>query len=153
MLIYDNGKFCVHGFAFEVPNGYAINTEPMECLPDGFGAWAAGGEEIYIEWEIETGCNGTYNELAALFIPGSGMFPITGINPIIINGLPGHHVVYSYKGGQRYEIRLSSGEGRELSFRVSSEDVDILTAVNVPSVQTAIKGIWPWKPKEKTPDE
>ena len=145
MLLYENGKFCACGFAFELPSGFLMNTEPSECFPRGFGAWAPGGNEIYVEWQIETGCRGTYEELCELFIDGSGMFPINYISPIMINGLPGHHVIYSDRNGQRYEIRLSSGGNNELSFRVKAEDTDILTAINTPAVQSAIQKIWPWK--------
>lgn len=145
MLLYKKGKFYACGFAFELPDGYMMNTEPMECFPNGFGAWASGEEEIYVEWQIEMCCNGTYEELRELFIEGSGMFPITDINPIIVNGLPGHHVAYSYKGGQRYEIRLSSGDRQELSLRVEAQDIDILTAITTPAVQAAINGIRPWE--------
>lgn len=141
MLTYNDGKFCAYGFAFIVPDGYIINTEPEECFPCGFGAWTPDGK-CYVEWEIENGCKGTFNELQELFISGSGMFPITDISPIIVNGLPGHHVAYSYKGGQRYEIRLASGDGNELSFRVESKETDVLTAIGSQPVQTAIKGIW-----------
>ena len=145
MLLYENGRFCACGFAFELPDGFLLNTEPMECFPRGFGAWAPGEEEIYVEWQIEMGCLGTYEELRELFIEGSGMFPINDISPIIINGLPGHHVLYTDKTGQRYEIRLSSGDGNELSFRVKAEDTDILTAINSPAIQAAIQRIWPWE--------
>ena len=79
-----------------------------------------------------------------LFIDGSGMFPINDISPIIINGLPGHHVLYTDKTGQRYEIRLSNSDGDELSFRVKAEDTDILTAINSPAIRAAIQRIWPW---------
>lgn len=146
MLIFNNGRFCSCGFAFTVPNGFAINTEPLECFPCGFGAWTPNAES-YVEWEIESGCKGTLNELRELFGNHAGMYPITDISPIIINDLPGHHVAYSYKLGQRYEIRLSSGEGNELSFRVESQEVDILTAIQSPAVQEAIKQIWPWSGK------
>ena len=140
-LLYEDGKFCACGFAFVLPDGFLMNTEPMECFPRGFGAWAPGDEDIYVEWQIETGCHGTYEELRELFIDGSGMFRITDISPIIVNGLPGHHVAYSYKGGQRYEIRLSSGGGNELSFRVESQGTDVLTAISTQPVQAAINGI------------
>ena len=145
MLLYKNGRFCACGFACEVPDGFLINTEPMECFPHGLGAWASGEEEIYVEWEIEIGCNGTYEELRELFIDGSGMFPINDISPIIINGFPGHHVLYTDKNGQRYEIRLSSGDSNELSFRVKAGDTDILTAINSLAIQAAIQRIWPWE--------
>lgn len=145
MLLYENGKFCACGFAFALPDGFLMNTEPMECFPRGFGAWAPDEEEIYVEWQIEMCCHGTYEELRELFFEGSGMFPIGDINPIFINGLSGHHVMYSDKTGQRYELRLSSGDGDELSFRVVAGDTDILTAVNSPAIQAAIKGIYPWE--------
>ena len=145
MLLYGNGRFCACGFAFELPNGFLLNTEPMECFPRGFGALAPGDEEIYVEWQIEMGCHGTYEELRELFIEGSGMFPINDISPIIINGLPGHHVLYTDKNGQRYEIRLSSGDSNELSFRVKAGDTDILAAINSPAIQAAIQRIWPWE--------
>ena len=145
MLHYENGRFCACGFAFELPDGFLMNTEPDECFPRGFGAWAPGEEEIYVEWQIEIGCHGTYEELRELFIDGSGMYRINDISPIIINGLPGHHVLYTDKTGQRYEIRLSSGDGNELSFRVKAEDTDILTAINSPAIQAAIQRIWPWE--------
>lgn len=144
MLAYEKGRFCACGFAFELPDGFLLNTEPMECFPRGFGAWAPGNEEIYVEWQIEMGCNGTYEELRELFMDGSGMFRINDISPIIVNGLPGHHVIYSDRSGQRYEIRLSSGEGNELSFRVKAEGTDILTAINSPAIQAAIQRICPW---------
>ena len=149
-LLYEKGKFCACGFAFEVPDGFLIITEPEECCPGGFGAWVPGDKKIYVEWEIEKGCNGTYEELRELFIEGSGMFPINDISPIIINGLPGHHVLYTDKTGQRYEIRLSSGDGNELSFRVKAEDTDILTAINSPAIQAAIQRIWPWEHEDNT---
>ena len=150
MLLYENGRFCACGFAFELPDGFLMNTEPDECFPRGFGAWASGEEEIYVEWQIEMGCHGTYEELRELFIDGSGMFPINDISPIIINGLPGHHVLYTDKTGQRYEIRLSSGDGNELSFRVKAEDTDILTAINSPAIPAAIQRIWPWEHEGNT---
>lgn len=144
MLVYQKGRFSAYGFAFALPDGFILNTEPDVCYTHGFGAWTPNGE-CYVEWEIETCCNGTLNELRELFFSGSGMFPITDINPIIINGLPGHHVAYSYKGGQKYEIRLTSGDGNELSFRVEPQDTDVLTAINTPSVQAAIQRINPWE--------
>lgn len=147
MLLYNEGKFCACGFAFAVPNGFFINTEPLECFPCGFGAWDPKAN-CYVEWEIESNCKGTLDELRELFAPGSGMFLISHISPIIINGLPGHHVSYSYKGGQRYEIRLSSGDGDELSFRVESRETDIVTAIHSQSIQEAIREIWP-VPKER----
>ena len=140
MLVYQNGRFSAHGFSFVLPDGFVLNTEPDVCYTHGFGAWTPEGD-CYVEWEIEQECTGTLNELRALFEPGSGMFRIIDINPIIINGLPGHHVAYSYKGGQRYEIRLSSGDGNELSFRVESQDTDVLSAISKPPVQAAIQGI------------
>lgn len=143
MLVYYDGRFCAGGFAFSLPDGFALVTEPEECLPCGFGAWPPDCS-CYIEWEVESDCRGTLDELRELFSPGSGMFPITDISPIIINGLPGHHVAYSYKGGQRYEIRLSSGSGDELSFRVKSQETDILSAIQSEPVQAAIKNIRPW---------
>lgn len=150
MLLYENGKFCACGFAFELPDGFLMNTEPMECFPRGFGARAPGDEEIYVEWQIEMCCHGTYEELRELFIDGSGMFRINDISPIFINGLAGHHVMYSDRTGQRYEIRLSSGDGNELSFRVKAEDTDILTAIDSPAIQAAIQKIWPWEHKGNT---
>lgn len=152
MLVYEDGKFCACGFAFALPNGFILNTEPMMCFPCGFGAWAPEDDGIYIEWEIETGCKGTYNELRELFNEGSGMYRITDISPIFINQLSGHHVAYSDKHGQKYEIRLCSGGGQELSVRVSSENLDIATALEKPSVQSAISSIWPWEPKEVIPE-
>lgn len=142
MLIYYDGKFCSSGFAFAVPNGYMINTEPDEGFPCGFGAWTPDGE-CYVEWEIESGCKGTLAELQELFSPGLGMFPITSISPILINGLQGHHVAYSYKRGQRYEIRLLAEGGCEISFRVEPLNSDVLTAIKKPAIQAAIKEIWP----------
>ena len=144
-LLYENRKFCACGFAFALPDGFLLNTEPMECFPLGFGAWTPGEEKIYVEWQIEVGCHGTYEELRELFIDDSGMSPLNHISPIIINGLSGHHVMYSDRSGQRYEMRLSSGDGNELSFRVTSEDTDILTAISTPAIQAAINGIWPWE--------
>lgn len=144
MLVYQNGRFSAYGFSFALPDGFILNTEPDVCYTHGFGAWTPDGG-CYVEWEIEHGCTGTLNELQQFFTPGSGMLRITDISPIMVNGFPGHHVAYSYKGGQRYEIRLSSGNGNELSFRVESQDTDILTVINTPAVQTAIKGIWPRK--------
>ena len=144
MLVCYDGKFCAGGFAFSLPDGFALVTEPEECLPCGFGAWTPDGR-CYVEWEIEVGCRGTLNELQGLFTAGSGMFPLFDISPILINGLPGHHVAYSYKGGQRYEIRLSSPGGSELSFRVESHDTDVITAINTEHVQAAIQRIWPWE--------
>ena len=143
MLVYQDGRFSAFGFSFALPDGFILNTEPDVCYTHGFGAWTPDGD-CYVEWEIEQGCTGTLNELRELFNPGSGMFRINDIGPIIINGLPGHHVIYSDKSGQRYEIRLSSGDGNELSFRVKASDTDILTAIQTPAVQAAIKGIWPW---------
>lgn len=140
MLIYCDGKFCSSGFAFAVPDGYRINTEPNECFTCGFGAWTPDGE-CYVEWEIESGCKGTFAELQELFRPGLGMFPITSISPIMINGLQGHHVAYSYKRGQRYEIWLLAEGNCELSFRVEALNSDVLTAINKPAIQDAIKKI------------
>ena len=144
MLIYQNGKFSAYGFSFALPDGFILNTEPDVCYTHGFGAWTPEGD-CYVEWEIEHGCTGTYNELRELFNAGSGMYRINDISPIFVNGLSGHHVMYSDKTGQRYEIRLSSGNGNELSFRVKAEDTDILTAINSHAIQAAIQRIWPWE--------
>ena len=144
MLVYQNGRFSAYGFSFTLPDGFILNTEPDVCYTHGLGAWTPDGN-CYAEWEIEQDCTGTLNELRELFNSGSGMFRINDISPIIINGLPGHHVAYSDRRGQRYEIRLSSGNGNELSFRVKAEDTDILTAINSPAIQAAIQRIWPWE--------
>ena len=149
MLVYQNGRFSAFGFSFALPDGFILNTEPDVCYTHGLGAWTPEGD-CYVEWEIEQGCTGTLNELRELFAPGSGMFRITDISPIIINGLPGHHVAYSYKGGQRYEIRLSTGDGNEFSFRVESQCTDVLTTINSPAIQAAIQRIWPWEHEDNT---
>ena len=149
MLVYQNGRFSAYGFSFALPDGFILNTEPDVCYTHGFGAWTPDGD-CYVEWEIEQGCHGTYEELRELFIKGSGMFQINDINPIIINGLPGHHVLYSDRSGQRYEIRLSSGDGNELSFRVKAEATDILTAINSSAIQAVIQRIWPWDHEDNT---
>ena len=142
MLTFQNGGFTACGFAFTVPDGFRINTEPDIGLPDGFGTWSPDGN-CYVEWEIEDGCNGTYEELKELFVLGPHSLPLLDISPVIVNGLPGHHVAYSCKRGQCYELRLSAGSSAELSFRVESNTADILTAIRTPAIRDAINRIHP----------
>lgn len=127
MLQYKDGKFHVPGAAFALPEGFYLETEPEHCYERGFGAWTPD-RRYYFEWEVERPCEGTRQELAALFSP---LWGIPGseddIVPVLVNGLSGHQVRYMNHGTEYFEMRLALPARAELSIRVRAETGNILT--------------------------
>ena len=142
MLQYKDGRFSAQGVSFSIPNGFFLETEPEFCYEYGFGAWTPD-KQYYMEWQIETGCTGTENELRQLFETGSETKPLSEIQPVTVNGLAGHYTAYQNKNGQFFELRLSAHGGTEIALTVKSAGGDILAAMHTPSIKAAMDGIRP----------
>lgn len=142
MLMYENGRFSALGVSFALPDGCWLETVPEFCYERGFGAWSTD-RLIYLEWQIEDGCEDTKKELSDLFRPGMGMHPLKDIEPVTVNGLYGHRAMYSASGEQLMEMRLTVSGDTQISLLIRSKDNDIASAIESEVVLTAINEIRP----------
>lgn len=140
MLLFKDGCFHALGVCFSIPDGFILETEPNNTLQYGLGAWTPD-EKLYVEWEIDQGCNGTYNELSELFSSDIGMLPITGITPVSVNGLSGHRVSYRNRNCKFFEVRLAVGPNTEISVTISGTGHQEIDVEKNPQLQTVINGI------------
>ena len=111
MLRFQNGRFYTHGVSFTMPDGFLMETEPEYVHQYGISAWSPD-ESCYVEWDVEEDCTGTESELQALFVEISPIQQLSEIQPVTVNGLSGHQVIYQSAGIYFLEVRLSLSKRR-----------------------------------------
>ena len=140
MLLFKGGKFHALGVAFELPDGFWLETEPEDVVQYGLVAYTPD-KQHQVLWEIEEGCHGTAAELEEFFGPETGIEAMSEIAPLTINDLSGHQVMYRTSQDERLEYRFAIREGVEFSVCIYAKTGSIVDVQSQKVTQEILRGI------------
>ncbi len=108
MFSYSQGRLHSKCFSFAIPENISINPEPPSTTGDLI-EFISQNNTYRITITIEPSFEGTRYELEQYISEDAGGTPLEKIEPVTINELPGHQLLYQGGNFEEYQIRLLHG--------------------------------------------
>ena len=147
MIQYKNDRLHIPGISFIIPDCFYFYTE-TDFVSDNTLHFLSPDKQYRLDLLTTASISGCTENDLALMIKESGEHTILAPTPILVNGLKGHHAIYSGGDELYYELRLQNPLADDeyeqfILLVMCSEDKDILGIAESETIRSIISEIKP----------